>query len=168
MKQEEINWECFEKRIIIHKNIKTVFNAWTTSNQLEKWFLKKSQFYSSNNTMEIPKDVNVKSKSNYSWNWFAQNHSETGTVLKVLKDQFIEFTFAGNCLVTVELSVVDENNTLVTLTQKNIPTDNVSKQNIRLGCAFGWTFYLLNLKSVLEGGIDLRNKNSDLKNVINN
>jgi hypothetical protein len=30
-------------------------------------------------------------------------------------------------------------------------------------CQLGWTFYLANLKSVIEGGVDLRNKNVDLK-----
>jgi hypothetical protein len=31
----------------------------------------------------------------------------------------------------------------------------------------GWVFYLANLKSFPEGGIDLRNKNEKLKSVIN-
>jgi len=30
----------------------------------------------------------------------------------------------------------------------------------------GWIFYLTNLKSVLEGGLDLRNRKVELKNVI--
>lgn len=57
---------------------------------------------------------------------------------------------------------------MVQLTHKNILTDNNSKESIRLGCAFGWTFYLLNLKSVLEGGIDLRNKESKQAGLVNN
>ena len=36
-----------------------------------------------------------------------------------------------------------------------------------MGCLEGWTFYLTNLKSVIEGGLDLRNKNLDIKGVIN-
>jgi hypothetical protein len=36
-----------------------------------------------------------------------------------------------------------------------------------VGCGEGWTFYLTNLKSILEGGVDLRNKEMKLKNVIN-
>jgi hypothetical protein len=30
----------------------------------------------------------------------------------------------------------------------------------------GWIFYLINLKSVLEGGLDLRNRKVELRNVI--
>ena len=67
----------------------------------------------------------------------------------------------------MQLSIVN-NQTLVELTQVEIPLDKESKRNIRLGCAFGWTFYLLNLKSVIEGGLDLRNKDMELIGVVNN
>jgi hypothetical protein len=30
----------------------------------------------------------------------------------------------------------------------------------------GWSFFMVNLKSILENGYDLRNKNEELKNVI--
>jgi len=56
---------------------------------------------------------------------------------------------------------------IVKLTQKNIPTDDVSKRNIRLGCESGWSFYLLNLKSIYEGGVDLRNKNPEFIGMLN-
>jgi hypothetical protein len=40
-------------------------------------------------------------------------------------------------------------------------------RNYHLGCKTGWTFYLANLKSLMEGGIDLRNKNEKIQRVIN-
>ncbi len=61
-----------------------------------------------------------------------------------------------------------ENGTIVTLYQKNIPADDDSKIGVRLGCDTGWSFYLVNLKSVYEGGLDLRNKDQKLKSMINN
>ena len=104
---------------------------------------------------------------NYDWTWFAQNHSEKGLVLKANGKDLVSFTFAGNCKVRVQLTEVN-NQTQVVLTQEEIPEDDNSKENIRLGCAFGWSFYLLNLKSVLEGGLDLRNKDTELVGVVNN
>jgi hypothetical protein len=50
----------------------------------------------------------------------------------------------------------------------NIPQDDYSRQHIRLGCSNGWAFYLHNLKSVYEGGLDLRNKDPKLGVMINN
>jgi hypothetical protein len=39
--------------------------------------------------------------------------------------------------------------------------------NYHVGCKAGWTFYLANLKSILEGGIDMRNKKTRLKEMLN-
>lgn len=36
-----------------------------------------------------------------------------------------------------------------------------------IGYKTGWTFYLANLKSILEGGIDLRNRNPDAGEMLN-
>jgi hypothetical protein len=80
---------------------------------------------------------------------------------------FVQFTFAGECLVDIKLTTQCDN-VIVELTQKNIPMDDNSKQGIRLGCDSGWSFFLVNLKSVYEGGIDLRNKDLDLKGMLNN
>lgn len=56
---------------------------------------------------------------------------------------------------------------IVTLTQHSIPTDDKNKKDTRIGCHTGWSFFLVNLKSVYEGGLDLRNKNNDLNGMIN-
>ena len=163
---KNFNWSKFSKRIFVNTELEAVYNAWTKSAELEKWFLSKASFTTKENKKILPTE-NTVSGSVYRWNWFAQNHYEEGTIINANGIDHIEFTFAGNCKVLVELSR-EENQTLVKLTQTEIPLDNNSKENIRLGCAFGWTFYLLNLKSVLEGGLDLRNKDTDLIGVVNN
>jgi hypothetical protein len=60
-----------------------------------------------------------------------------------------------------------EGENIVELLQENIPTDEQGMHSWHLGCKTGSTFYLANLKSVLEGGIDLRNKSEKLQRVIN-
>jgi len=163
---ENFNWSQFSKRIYINAALKTVYDSWTKGEALEKWFLSKARFYSKDGK-EMQPSENVRSESTYGWNWFAQNHFEKGFIRSENGIDFLEFTFAGNSNVRVQLSK-ERNQTLVELTQTEIPLDNSSKKNIRLGCAFGWAFYLLNLKSVLEGGIDLRNKDPEISGVINN
>jgi hypothetical protein len=91
---------------------------------------------------------------------------ERGKIVEVNGTDLIEFTFAGECDVVVKLAQQGED-VIVELTQSNIPTDEASKQNIRLGCASGWAFYMVNLKSVYEGGLDLRNKTEGLRGVVN-
>jgi len=77
----------------------------------------------------------------------------------------IRFTFLG-CQVSVEIKEEDREN-IVELVQSEIALDEDSRMSNYVGCSRGWTFYLTNLKSVLEGGIDLRNKNGNLINVLN-
>ncbi len=82
------------------------------------------------------------------------------------KDHF-RFTFAGQCYVDVTFSE-QYDHTVVELTQTNIPTDDKSKLDIRLGCSSGWSFYFVNLKSIYEGGLDLRSKDERLRPMVNN
>lgn len=56
---------------------------------------------------------------------------------------------------------------IVELCQSDIPPNDDPKQNLHVQCSIGWTFYLANLKSIFEGGIDLRNKNMELGRVLN-
>lgn len=163
---KNFDWTQFSKRVFINADVPAVYAAWTKSSELEKWFLSKAIFHSKEGKEVSPFDQ-VQSEGSYQWNWFAQNHSEDGRVVQANGKDFLEFTFAGNCKVQVRLTKVKDL-TLVELLQKEIPGDDQSKENIRLGCAFGWTFYLLNLKSVLEGGLDLRNKDTELIGVVNN
>ena len=87
---------------------------------------------------------------------------------------FIVSKSGGRGLPTLSIwtdaSALSQNHWLgdATWTQNDIPTDDISKRSIRLGCDFGWFFYLLNLKSVYEGGLDLRNKDEELKGMLNN
>ena len=78
---------------------------------------------------------------------------------------FFKFKFgeAGDCSVTI---YEEQGEKIVELVQDQIPTDDKSKQNWHIGCKTGWTFYMANLKSMLEGGIDLRNRNETIQNVI--
>ena len=81
------------------------------------------------------------------------------------KDQ-LEFSFGATMKVRIQVKTENGEN-IVELQQYDIPTDDQSKINFHISCAEGWVFYLANLKSVLEGGIDLRNKNENIKKVVN-
>jgi hypothetical protein len=60
----------------------------------------------------------------------------------------------------------DQDELIVELIESDLPTDNETVLNHFVGDSRGWIFYLTSLKSVLEGGLDLRNKKVALKNVI--
>jgi len=163
---ENFDWTQFSKRVYINSDLASVYAHWTTSAALEKWFLAKALFKTKNGDSISPTEP-VQTGDIYQWTWFAQNYHEEGTIIETNGIDYLSFSFAGNCTVKIKMSQV-KHQTLVELIQSAIPIDNASKENIRLGCAFGWTFYLINLKSVLEGGLDLRNKDTELIGVVNN
>ncbi|MFY7938206.1 MAG: SRPBCC family protein [Flavobacterium sp.] len=160
------DWTTFTRKIAINAKLSDIYYAWTKASEIEKWFLSKAIFKDTN---EAPIDKNkaIEKGFAYEWSWYLFDLTEQGKITDTNGKDFIQFTFAGDCLVDIKLSIQNDY-TIVELTQKNIPTDDNSKQGIRLGCDSGWSFFLVNLKSVYEGGLDLRNKDNSLKGMINN
>ncbi|MDN3586899.1 SRPBCC domain-containing protein [Pedobacter aquatilis] len=163
---ENFNWTKFTIRIAIKADLRTIYNAWTKAIEIEKWFLSDAGF-SDENSVILDKSRNALKGDSYKWIWYLYDDVERGKITEANQTDNFQFTFAGNCLVDIKLRSEFEY-TIVELTQKNIPTDDDSKRNIRLGCHNGWSFYLLNLKSVYEGGLDLRNKDNRFKPMLNN
>ena len=163
----DYDWSKFTQKININAPIEAIYNAWTLPEQLEKWFLREANFKRSNGT-EREKFLHIQRGDSYKWLWHGHSDDaiEEGEVLLANDKDKLQFSFAGGGIVTVDIGdAIGEN--IVMLTQEKIPTDEEGKVKYHLGCLTGWTFYLANLKSFLEGGVDLRNKNPELINVIN-
>lgn len=163
---KNFDWTTFTKKIAIKSKLSDIYDAWTKPSEIEKWFLSNAVFTNAEGRY-ISRLQHIEKGFAYEWNWYLYDITERGKITEANGENFIQFTFAGNCLVDIRLSM-QEDHVVVQLTQKNIPTDDTSKKGIRLGCESGWSFFLVNLKSVYEGGIDLRNKNTELKGMLNN
>ncbi|MFV8370688.1 SRPBCC domain-containing protein [Flavobacterium sp. LB2R40] len=162
---KNFDWTTFTRRIAVRSSLTEMYDAWAKATEIEKWFLSNATYFDANKNL-VAKDTPIEKDFIYEWNWFLYEGMEKGKIIDTNGIDFIQFSFAGDCLVDIQLSIQDDY-IIVELTQKNIPTDESSKQNIRLGCDSGWSFFLLNLKSVYEGGLDLRNKDPKLKGMIN-
>ncbi|MCX2449773.1 SRPBCC domain-containing protein [Pedobacter sp. PLR] len=162
---KSFDWTSFTKTIAIKAPLTDIYNAWTRTQELEKWFLQQAIFTDAGTV--IDRKQNVTTGCSYSWFWHLYPDPMPGLIKDTNGKDFLQFSFEGECLVDVNLTE-KAGYTIVELSQYNIPTDDQSKQFIRLGCASGWAFYLVNLKSVYEGGLDLRNKDGNLPPMINN
>ncbi len=161
------NWSQFITRIAIKADPQSLYDAWATQRGIEHWFLRTSLYSTTDGRQRSP-DESVEKGDTYLWRWegWPDDVQETGEILECNgKDRFrFSFGEAGNC--TVEILSEGEH-TVVQLTQTDIPTDEKGMHFWHLGCKTGWTFHLTNMKSIFEGGADLRNKDVALKNVIN-
>ncbi len=161
--KQKPNWSSFTVNLPLDQSKDRIIDAWLTQKQLEKWFLKLAEFKTRNGEIRKKEEV-IQPGDQYRWQWFGwpEGVEEHGEILKPQDDEFLRFIFGKSG--TVSVKVVTENNqTIIRLIQENIPVDEHSKMNFYVGCKTGWTFYMLNLKSILQGGPDLRNKQSKLQ-----
>lgn len=163
----DYDWSSFTVRINIDASRESIYEAWTSQEMLELWFLRLAEFTDTTGNVRGRFDK-IEEGDRYKWLWhgYGDDASETGTILEANGADQLKFTFgnAGNCTVSIT-EMAGEN--IVEIRQDNIPTDEAGKKNYHIGCQLGWTFYLANLKSMLEGGIDLRNRNDQLKGMMN-
>jgi uncharacterized protein YndB with AHSA1/START domain len=148
MPRKKFDWTQFTQRVAVAAPVEKVFKMWTDPEHLRNWFLADAK-------------IELRKGGKYEWKWLA-GVKEKGKVLDVKKPSRISFTFAGSvCDVFVKK---DKRGSLVILHQHDIPKTEKGKSDVHLNCSCGWTFYLTNLKTYLEYGIDLReNKPKFLK-----
>ncbi|GHN01851.1 hypothetical protein WSM22_33400 [Cytophagales bacterium WSM2-2] len=157
------DWSKFVLRLPVKMEIPAAYEAWSTSQGLQKWFLRKADFFSLDGKL---KTLAAKGDG-YHWLWHGYPDSafEKRKVLDANGKDFYQFEFSGGCIVSIRLKK-EQDLTIIELTQENIPPDENPRTNLYIQCQLGWTFYLSNLKSIYEQGIDLRNKDENLKDVI--
>ena len=164
---DQYDWSTFTTRIAVNATEEDLYAAWATRKGIEYWFVRYSAYFSSNNLLRGDEEF-VQPGDTYKWRWYGwpDEVEEYGTILDCNGKNFFKFTFgeAGICSVTIKH---ENNHRVVELVQSEIPTDERGKHYWHLGCKTGWTFYLANMKSLYEGGIDLRNKDEELKRVVN-
>jgi uncharacterized protein YndB with AHSA1/START domain len=161
------DWSEFVVRIPINASKEDLYNAWSTRKGIEHWFLRMSEYKNADGILR-GNDEQVEAGDMYAWRWhgYPDEVEERGKILACNGKDLFKFSFgeAGNCTVQIK---EEAGQTILELTQTEIPTDEHGMQYWHVGCKTGWTFHLTNMKSIFEGGPDLRNKDEGLKNVIN-
>lgn len=159
-------WNEFELRIPVKADVQTLYDAWATSEGIEKWFLRSARLITTEGRTRKMRE-HVKKGDHYEWLWhgYGDDTLESNDILQANGNDFIQFEFTGKCIVSVSLHE-DGAYTMVSLKQEQIPEDNNPATNLFVGCQLGWTFYLTNLKSIIEGGIDLRNRDEKIGRVV--
>ena len=163
----QYDWSSFTRRITIKAKPHDIYRLWTTQSGLEKWFLRLAEFTKPDQSHR-GKDYQVQKGDTYKWLWFGYTDdvSEIGKILDANGKDSLQFTFSGGSIVTIRI-YTEEGEVITEVKQESMGLTDESKASYHVGCSTGWTFYLANLKSFLEGGIDLRNKNHLIHDVIN-
>lgn len=168
------NWSEFKLRVNIRVPLDKVYPAWATPAGLESWFLRKAAITDGAGTAGTacaaalrPATSFIQKGDRYEFYWhgYPENLSEKGIVTSANGSNHFAFTFTKDCPVSISLyRECDE--TIVELVESGMAVDEQTALRQYVGDSKGWIFYLTNLKSVLEGGLDLRNCKTELGNVI--
>lgn len=157
-----MNFDSFQLAVYVNAPSSSLYNSWATTGLLEEWFLKKATFIEPVD-IERHADERCQVGDTYWWEWF-DGTTEVGQILQVT-DDLMSFTFGEGVVVSVEFEGGDRS--LVVLTQTHTMPSEIHKQKTYASCLQGWTFYLTNLKSFLEGGTDLRERDPDRSFLVN-
>jgi uncharacterized protein YndB with AHSA1/START domain len=159
-------WKEFELRIPVKADLSALYEAWATADGIERWFLRSARFMTAEGRTRKRREPIQKGDS-YEWLWhgYSDDVMEANPILEANGSDTIQFEFTGKCVVTVKLEK-DGDSAIVVLNQERIPEDNDPGTNLYVNCQLGWTFYLTNLKSIFEGGLDLRNRDEKIGKVV--
>lgn len=166
METKDTNFSQFRLRVNIKCSIQAAYDMWATPSGLESWFLRKASFADAKGNARRKKDQ-IQSGDAYDFKWYGypDEVGEKGTVISANGKDNFSFTFSLKCPVDIKM-YSEQGETIVELFESKLPTDTATVAKHFVGDSRGWIFYLTNLKSVLEGGLDLRNKREELTNVI--
>jgi uncharacterized protein YndB with AHSA1/START domain len=163
----DINWNSFVVRMDVNASVEKLYAAWATRAGIESWFLRLSEYKNAGGAVRAP-DEPVQPGDTYKWLWYGwpDDTVEHGTILDCNGKDFFRFSFgkAGDCTVRI---YTGQGETIVEILQENIPDDEPGKHTWHVGCKTGWTYYLANLKSVYQAGMDLRNKKEGIGKLLN-
>ncbi len=164
MTEKNFNNESFFHSIYLNAPVEDVYKMIASSSGICKWFMGKAEYTDASGSVRLSEQTAHKGDS-FSWHWLEKDLSITGKVLEANTNEKFSFTFGPSFKVTIS---VKENNgrTLVTLTQ-NYAKDAKKNDFAYINCCVCWTFFLANLKSVIEHGNDLRETLVDDESLIN-
>jgi uncharacterized protein YndB with AHSA1/START domain len=153
MTENTFNWKSFRHAIILDANLEEVFKYVSTAEGICRWFQGEASYRPAGGK-DRPQNEIAASGDLFVWKWLAKDLILRGEVLDCQVNSMFQFTFGKSFEVVIRLDD-HQGRTKLTLGHEyrpGVPEDQFQYLN----CCVCWVFFLTNLKSVLEGGKDLR------------
>ena len=164
MTEENFNMKCFTHAIFLDAPVEKVYEYAATPSGIIKWFIGKAKYYYKDQNIRLGNDLVMKGDS-FLWSWLNKDLELKGIVTEALENKSFQFTFSPLYIVTLDFYPGKER-TKLTLTQQY--QDSAVKNDFNyINCCTCWVFFLTNLKSVIENGIDLREKEVNDEMLVN-
>lgn len=159
------DWSGFVQRIYISRDKEDLWPALATPEGLTSWFTCRADMTDAAGR-RLSSDAFPAVGFGIHWEW-AEGTIEEATVLEIEPRDRMRFTWYGD-KGWVEFRLREnEGRNYVEIEQRMEKGDLDFFQDVYVGCAQGWAFFLANLKSVVEGGMDLREYKADIGALVN-
>ncbi|MCZ6641057.1 MAG: SRPBCC domain-containing protein [Gammaproteobacteria bacterium] len=147
------DWTLFDVHLYMDATPADVLRYWQTVDGLTQFFI--AEMTACHDNHDEVGDSALVPGSRYRWHGIHDYHGE-GQFLRIT-DESVEFTFGPY---RVEVSVMPLGaGTRLHLRQSGIGGENNERVQGTLNCRSCWIYFLVNLKSLVETRIDLRDKN---------
>lgn len=137
-----------EQSVTIKSQRHVVFNALTDADQLMRWF-----------PTRVESDPRPGGKFKFAWEFANpnENGSQQGEYVEVVPNEKLSYTWTADSVLTLVTFVLSEADGETTV-ELNHSTDQEGADEKKLhdDHANQWGFFLMNLKSYLEAGVDMR------------
>ncbi|MBE2217919.1 MAG: SRPBCC domain-containing protein [Ignavibacteria bacterium] len=154
----------FRHSILLSLSSEDVYGFIASSQGICSWFIGEAEFTQPAGRFRLPNE-NASAGDIFRWKWLGKNLQIEGEVLYSVEGEVFEFTFGKSFIVSVTLKE-QNGRTLFTLHQSY--RDGVQKDDFaHINCCVCWVFFMTNLKSVAEHGIDLRETLADDDSLVN-
>ena len=159
------DWLGFTQAIHVEASPERIFALLATCTGLERWFIARADA-----GCEPSRFVPVGGRVALTWRGLGGTEmTEVNGVLACEPAQRVRFGwYEDKGWVEFRVTARDGGGSTVELEQRMQPSaDRSLVEQAYVGCREGWAFYLANLKSVAEGGLDLRERQPDRPGLVN-
>lgn len=154
-KAPPIDWTRFHLYVAIEATPERIFRAWATSQGMESFFVEMMAIRDRNGRLLAP-DEPVTAGCHYVWRWDS-GALVSGEFLDVITGSELGFTF-GESKIRICIHP-QETRTVLELCQYDMEDTEHNHMHLHTNCRGAWVYFLTTLKTLLERGIDGRDKN---------
>jgi uncharacterized protein YndB with AHSA1/START domain len=149
-----IDWTQFDLHVAIAAEPERILESWSTVDGMESFFVEMMRITGPDDLERAPSKT-AQPGDKYIWRWH-NGRSVSGTYQKPQADNEVRFTFGES---NICISVIPyRDGSLLRLRQFDIAETEEAKMHIHANCRGGWVYFLTILKTLLEKGVDGRDK----------
>jgi uncharacterized protein YndB with AHSA1/START domain len=142
------NNSFIKQSVTIKSPRNVVFNALTDADELMRWF-----------PTRVESDPRPGGKFRFVWEFANpnENGSQEGEYVEVVRNEKLSYTWTAGSVPTLVTFVLSEANNETTVELDHASTQaGADEKKLHDDHANQWGFFLMNLKSYLEAGVDMR------------